>query len=122
MMSFSIEGDFFLELLYGIKIFPKLTTGQKILKRPGKKSREMKKNQLKYSEFFSPVKLHFCAVQKLIFGHLRNCKKWILVKKIGRKIDLFDFTSFLVWTLNFLAHCEVVGLPEGGHAHRVGTI
>jgi len=65
MMSFSIEGDFFLELLYGIKIFPKLTTGQKILKRPGKKSREMKKNQLKYSEFFFPCEIAFLRSSKI---------------------------------------------------------
>ena len=35
--------------------------------------------------------------QKLIFGHfLKWQKKWILVKKKFREIDLFDFTSFLV--------------------------
>ena len=36
-------------------------------------------------------------VQKLIFGHFLNCKKWNLVKKIFREIDLFDFTSFFDW-------------------------
>ena len=30
----------------------------------------------------------------MIFGHIRNCKKWNLVKKF-REIDLFNFTSFL---------------------------
>ena len=56
------------------------------------------------------VKLHF-PVQKLIFGHFWNCNKWILLKKIFfRKNDLFDLTSFLVWTfLNFLAHCPSIG-------------
>ena len=38
-------------------------------------------------------------VQKLIFGHFLNCKKWNLVKKKFREVDLFDFTSFLAWTL-----------------------
>ena len=33
-------------------------------------------------------------VQKLIFGHFWNCKKWNLVKIKFREIDLFDFTSF----------------------------
>ena len=36
-------------------------------------------------------------VQKLIFGHVWNCKKWNLVKKIIRDINLFDFTSILAW-------------------------
>ena len=38
--------------------------------------------------------LNFFPVQKLIFGHFWNCKKWILVKKFFREIDLFYFTSF----------------------------
>ena len=30
--------------------------------------------------------------------------------KKNHEIDLFDFTSFLVWTfLNFLAHCDIMG-------------
>ena len=33
-------------------------------------------------------------VQKLIFGHFWNCKKWNLVKNIFYENDLFDFTSF----------------------------
>ena len=37
-------------------------------------------------------------------------KKWNLVKKIIREIDLFDFTSFFGWTFfNFLAHSVRVG-------------
>ena len=55
---------------------------QKIQKSPGKETRV----------------LNFFPVQKLIFVHFRNCKKWNLVKKIFREIDLFDFTSFLAWT------------------------
>ena len=44
-------------------------------------------------------------VQKFIFGHFWNGKKWNLTKKIICEIDLFDFASFLAWTfLNFLAH------------------
>ena len=54
--------------------------------------------------------LNFFPVQKLIFSHFWNCKKWNLVEKIIRGIDLFDFTSFLAWILlNFLAHCARVG-------------
>ena len=37
--------------------------------------------------------LKFFPVQKLIFGHFWNCKKWNLAKKF-REIDSFDFTSF----------------------------
>ena len=41
--------------------------------------------------------LNFFPVQKLIFGHFRNRKKWNLVKKnFFREIDLFDFTSFFL--------------------------
>ena len=51
--------------------------------------------------------LNFFPVQKLIFGHFWNCKKWNSAKKKNHEIDLFDFTCFLAWTfLNFLAHCE----------------
>ena len=33
------------------------------------------------------------------------------IKKFFREIDLFDFTSFLVWTFfNFLAHCDKIAL------------
>ena len=39
--------------------------------------------------------LNFFLVKKLIFGQFWNCKKWNLVKKFFREIDLFDFTSFL---------------------------
>ena len=38
--------------------------------------------------------LNFFLVQKLIFGHFWKCKKWNLVKKKFREINLFDFTSF----------------------------
>ena len=52
------------------------TAGQKILKNPGKKSREI---------FFRKIAFlavsNFFPVQKLIFAHFSNCKKWILVKK-----------------------------------------
>ena len=48
-------------------------------------------------------------MQKLIFGHFWNCKKWILVKIKVREIELFDFTSFFGRGLFFifLSHCEV---------------
>ena len=38
--------------------------------------------------------LNFFPVQKLIFGHFWNCKKWNLVKIKFLEIDLFDFTIF----------------------------
>ena len=41
----------------------------------------------------------------MIFGHFWNRKKWIFGQNFFREIDLFDFTSFFVWTfLNFLTH------------------
>ena len=56
------------------------------------------------------VVLNFFPVQKLIFGHFRNCKKWNLVNKKFCEIDLFVFTSFF-WPalfLNFLAYCDTI--------------
>ena len=44
--------------------------------------------------FHKIASLIFFLVQKLIFGHFWNCKKWILVKIKFREIDLFDITSF----------------------------
>ena len=60
--------------------------------------------------------MNFCEIaflavfllQKLIFGHFWNCKKWNLVQKIIREIVLFHFTSFLAWPfLNYLAYCDI---------------
>ena len=52
--------------------------------------------------------LNFSLVQKFIFGHFSNCKKWNLVKK-NREINLLDFKIFLAWTfLNFLGHCVCI--------------
>ena len=49
--------------------------------------------------------LNFFPVQKLIFGHFRNFKKWILVKKNFVKLIYLITRVFLAWTcLNFLAH------------------
>ena len=46
--------------------------------------------------------LNFFPVEKLIFGHFWNCKKWNLANKIFREIDLFDFKSFFgLYFLNF---------------------
>ena len=45
--------------------------------------------------------LNFFLVQKLIFDHFQNCKKWILVKKKIREIDLFDFTRWEIFGMNF---------------------
>ena len=70
---------------------------------------KLQKNGFWSKNFFREIAflavLNFFLVQKLIFGHFWNCKKWNLVKKNIREIDLFDFMSFLAWTfLNFLAH------------------
>ena len=43
----------------------------------------------KFREIAFLAVLNFFPVQKLIFGHFWNCKKWILVKKIFREIDAF---------------------------------
>ena len=65
------------------------------------------------------VFLNFLPVQKLIFGHVWNCKECNLVIKFIRESDLFDFTSFLDWTfLNFLAHCAILVL---GRIQFVGS-
>ena len=61
-----------------------ITAGRKILKRPGKKN--LVKSNWQFSTF-SPV-------QKWIFGHFWNCKKWNFAKKNSVEIDLIDFTSF----------------------------
>ena len=55
----------------------------------------MKSNKSKicFCEIAFLVVLNFFLVQKFIFGHFWNCKKWILVKKF-REIDLFDFPRF----------------------------
>ena len=37
--------------------------------------------------------LNLFPIQKLIFGHFWNCKKWNLAKKSFHEIDLFVFTS-----------------------------
>ena len=55
-----------------------------------------KTHEIKYRlEFFLEIAflavLNFFPVQKLIF---EIAKKWNLVKKFFREIDLFDFTSF----------------------------
>ena len=50
--------------------------------------------------------LNFFLVQKLIFGHFWNYKKWNLVKNYFHEIDLFDFTSFFaIDFFNILAYC-----------------
>ena len=78
------------------------TVGQKILKSPGKKLVKTNKSFFSSEIAFLAV-LNFFLVQKLIFGHFRNCTKWIFVKFFFREIDLFDFTSFFAWT--FLIFC-----------------
>ena len=47
---------------------------------------------------FGSFKLFF-PVEKLIFGHFWNGKKWNLAQKFFREIDLFDFMSFFDCTL-----------------------
>ena len=65
-------------------------------------------NQINSEIAFLAV-LNFFLVPKMIFGHFWKCKKCMLVKKIIREIDLFDFTSFFAWTfLNFLAHYALI--------------
>ena len=68
-------------------------SGSKNLKSPGKKSCEIKYIKKFFREIAFLAVLHFFPVQKLIFGHYCNWKKWNLVKK-NRGIDLLDFTSF----------------------------
>ena len=66
-------------------------------------------NQINQKFFREIAFLAVFPVQKLIFDHFWNCKKWNLVKKIIREIDLFDFTSFFgLDFFNFLAHCDVL--------------
>ena len=53
---------------------------------------------------------NFFPVQKLIFGHLWNCKNWNLVKKFFLKLIYLISLFFLDWTfLNFLAYCVIRG-------------
>ena len=71
------------------------------------RARKFKKVQANKSKiFFREIAflavLNFFLVQKLVFGHFLNCKKWNLVifeiakmefgQKKFREIDLFDFT------------------------------
>ena len=50
--------------------------------------------------------LNFFQVQKLIFGHFWNCKKWNLAKNFFVKLIYLISWLFLAWTFfNFLAHC-----------------
>ena len=46
----------------------------------------------------------------MIFGHFWNCKKWILVQKFFREIDLFDFRNY--FGLDFLKFSWLCGLPK----------
>lgn len=58
------------------------------------------KIKAKFHEIAFLLVLNDFPVHKLIFDHFLNCKKWILVKKIFREIELFDFTCFsLAWTV-----------------------
>ena len=64
----------------------------------------------------------FFPVQKLIFGHFWNCKKWNLVKKKFCEIDLFDFMSFFgldffkfsgpLWIYNYTYKIDVVKITS----------
>ena len=48
----------------------------------------------------------FSQFKNLFFAIFEIAKKWTLVKKFFRDIDLFDFTFFLAWTfLDVMAHC-----------------
>ena len=60
-------------------------------------------NQFFFREIAFLSVLNFFPVQKLLFGHFWNCKKWNFVKKIIAEIDLFYFTGFL----NFLTRCVI---------------
>ena len=64
--------------------------------------------------------LNFFLVEKLIFGHILNCKKMEFgPKKFFREIDLFDFMSFfamdflIFWYTMFDQAFLKSGLPEG---------
>ena len=48
---------------------------------------------------------NFFLVQKLIFGHFWNCKKWNLVKKNFVKLIYLIARGFFWTFLKFLAHC-----------------
>ena len=77
-------------------------------------------NQKFFREIAFLVVLNFFQVQKLTFGHFLNGKIWNLVKKIIRKIDLFDFMSFfgldffkILWpTMRFIRYFDVVVVPN----------
>ena len=52
--------------------------------------------------------LNFFPVQKLIFDHFWNHKKWNLGKKNFLKLIYLISQAFLAWTfLNFLAYCAL---------------
>ena len=66
----------------------------------------MAKNEIwpkKFREIAFLAVLNFFLIQKLIFGHFGNDKKWNLFQKKIRDIDLYDFTSF--FGLDFLKFC-----------------
>ena len=76
--------------------------------KKSKQKKFVKSNKAKhfFREIAFLVVLNFFPVQKLIFSHFEIAKNGIWPNKKFREIDLFDFTSFLVWTfLNFLSHC-----------------
>ena len=70
------------------------TVVQKIKKNPGQRNSW---NQIKnfFHEIAIFIVLNFFSVQKLIFSHFWNCKKWNLVKKI---FFVKLIWVFLAWT------------------------
>ena len=68
------------------------TTGQKILKSPGKKSREIKQSHLFREIAFLAVKLF--PSSKIDFWSFLKLQKMKFGPKKFREIDLFDFRSF----------------------------
>ena len=75
-----------------------ITAGQKIFKSQGKKT--VKSNIFLREIAFLAV-LNFFPVQKMIFGHFWNGKKWNLVRKNYMKLIYFISRVFLAWTLKF---------------------
>ena len=84
--------------------------GQKIKEVQAKKLVKSNRSKFSFREFVFLEVLNFFPVQKLIFGHFWNCKKWNLVKKnFVKLIYLISWVFYLAWTfLNFLAHCVLI--------------
>ena len=79
------------------------------LKKSMQKAHEIKENKNLFSEIAFLAVLNFCPLQKLIFGHFWNCKKWNLVKtnNFVKLIYLFSQGFFGMDFFNFLAHCDM---------------